>query len=136
MSTEHASAHTILVVDDDPDITYLLALALRDVGYQVQQETSAAGLEERLCTDGAIPDLLLLDIKLGEQDAVPLVQRLRTQPRTAALPVLLISARADVGVAAALCGARGLAKPFSMADLRAAVLALLPPAEPPVEPSP
>ena len=114
------SAPLVLVADDDPDIAYLLGAMLSDAGYRVEQQTSLPAVAQRLVHD-PLPDLMVLDIKMGADDATVLVRRLRTEGRTMHLPVLFISARVDAMAAAAAVDSIGLAKPFEMRTLLATV---------------
>ena len=81
---------SILVVDDDDDFREALAEVLGDAGYPVQ---TAAGGEEALARVGEeIPGLILLDLKMPGIDGFGVIERLRAEPRTSAIPILVLSA--------------------------------------------
>lgn len=113
----------VLVVDDDPQITSLIALYLRKHGY----ETTVAGdgdTAERLLREESF-DLALLDIMLPGPDGLELVRAVR---KRGDLPVILVSARAsDVDKVAGLhLGADDyVTKPFSPSELMARVESVL-----------
>ena len=115
----------VLVVDDTPDMReYLVGLLRAD--YQV--ETAVDGLRalERARTDP--PDLVLTDVMMPNLDGFGLLAALRREPATTAIPVVMLSARADEdGTVEGLeAGADDyLAKPFTARELRARVRANL-----------
>ncbi len=86
------AAGTVLVVDDDKNVTELLSLYLRKEGYAVATaDNGPDGL--RLATDGPpLPDLVILDIMLPGLDGWEVCRRLRTLSR---VPVLMLTARDD-----------------------------------------
>jgi PleD family two-component response regulator len=82
----------ILVVDDDPFILRLLEIELRASGFEVRTASDGAeglarALEER-------PDLVLADVMMPNLDGLELTRRLRADPRTAGVPVIMLTARA------------------------------------------
>ncbi len=88
---ESLKRQTILLVDDECDLASGLAALLRARGYDC--ELARDGLEalERLEND-PIPDLVLLDYEMPQLDGEEVLRRLRRDPRTAHLPVLLATA--------------------------------------------
>ncbi|GAC1606376.1 MAG: hypothetical protein NVS3B21_36190 [Acidimicrobiales bacterium] len=84
---------TILVVDDDPVIQRLLAVNFEMEGYRVV--TAGDGVEglERVVDDR--PDLILLDVMMPRMDGIAVVRKLKADPATAAIPVILLSAKAQ-----------------------------------------
>ena len=81
---------TILVVDDEPDIRFLLRMALERAGFEVEE---AAGGEEALTAcEASPPSLVLLDVNMPRLNGFAVVERLRSAPETKDIPVLLISA--------------------------------------------
>lgn len=82
---------TILLVDDESDVASGLATLLEARGYDC--ELARDGLEalERLGRD-PLPDLVLLDYEMPQLDGEEVLRRLRREPRTAHLPVLLATA--------------------------------------------
>ncbi|HEY65944.1 MAG TPA: response regulator [Caldilineae bacterium] len=87
-------AKTILVVDDEPDVQQLLNLILTRAGYQVS--TANDGIEALSEVGRTPPDLILLDIMMPGMDGYEVLQRLRSDPATAHIPVIILSAKGDV----------------------------------------
>jgi PAS domain S-box-containing protein len=81
---------TILNVNDDPARRYLVGRMLRDAGYVVlEAETGKSALATAAA--GA-PDLVLLDVKLPDIDGFEVCRRLKADPVTAGVPVIMLSA--------------------------------------------
>jgi DNA-binding response OmpR family regulator len=109
----------VLVVDDDESIREIVSLILGDEGYEVGCATSAghalALVEQRQ------PDLILLDLLLGDQRGPDFVERYRLLPDATA-PILILSGLPDVVQHAARIGAAGvIGKPFDLTALVEAV---------------
>lgn|GEM_PF-53096 len=87
-------AQTVLVVDDDPDFTFVVSATLEQEGYDVWSAFSAEeGLE---AINNKRPDLVLLDVRMETESAgLDLVRRLRAQRSTRDIPIILVSG-ADV----------------------------------------
>jgi two-component system phosphate regulon response regulator PhoB len=116
----------ILVVEDEPAIRELVAVNLRHAGYSVGEAGSAEDARAQL--DAAPPDLVLLDWMLPRQSGIDLAKQLRADPRTAGLPIVLLTARAQEGdkLQGFEVGADDyITKPFSPRELVARVRALL-----------
>ena len=88
-------AHHILVAEDDPDIRANLARLLRLEGYRVV--TAADGAAAMAAIQAERPDLLVSDLMMPGIDGLQLLAWLRADLRTARLPVVLLTARADDG---------------------------------------
>src|SRR6202022_1798489 len=112
----------ILVVDDDPSIRFLLRLIFESAGYEVSEAHHGAAALSQM--QDALPDVLVADMMMPVMDGGELIARLRSDPRTAALRVLVVS-----GNPAAIEVARKadaiLGKPFLPANLLAIVNSLL-----------
>ena len=80
---------TILIVDDEPAITEILADLLADEGYQVA--TAADGVAVPAALTEA-PALVLLDVMMPEVDGIEVCRRLQADPRTADVPIILVTA--------------------------------------------
>ena len=109
---------TVLIADDDADHRELLTLALRRAGHEVVTAGDApAAMTALLAGDF---DAVLLDVRMPDESGIELCRRLRAEPATALLPVMLISADVnDQRILAALrAGADDyLTKPFHRAEL-------------------
>ncbi|HEV8356713.1 MAG TPA: response regulator transcription factor [Gemmatimonadales bacterium] len=116
----------ILVVDDEPDITALVAYHLARSGYRVStagtgQEALKAAREER-------PDVVVLDLMLPGLSGYDVLRELRRQPDTAEVGVILLTARreeADRIKGLSLGADDYLTKPFSPQELTLRVSAVL-----------
>ncbi len=116
----------ILVVEDEPAIAELIALNLRHAGHSVRR---AADLPQALVeVDRELPDLVLLDWMLPGGSGLQLARRWRSDERTRALPLIMLTARAEEvdKVGALDAGADDyLTKPFSAKELLARIRAVL-----------
>lgn len=116
----------ILVVDDEKDIRELLTYNLQKNGYRVDSvENGELGLAR---ARSAQPDLLLLDLMLPGIDGFDVCRRLKGDPTTAHIPILMLTARTEeIDIVAGLeLGADDyMTKPFSPRILLARVRALL-----------
>jgi CheY-like chemotaxis protein len=80
----------ILVVDDDDDFRETLAEVLSEAGYPVQQAENG---EVALARAGEEqPGIVLLDLKMPVLDGWGVMERMRQDPKTAAVPILILSA--------------------------------------------
>lgn len=115
----------ILVVDDEEDICAILKFNLSKEGYEVVTANSA---EEALTLDIASFDLLLLDVMMGGMSGFELTGKLKTDPKTAGVPVIFITARdtEDDAVEGLDLGADDyISKPFSIREVVSRVKAVL-----------
>jgi two-component system phosphate regulon response regulator PhoB len=118
--------HRILVVDDEPDITALVAYHLARAGYRVStastgQEAIKAAREER-------PDVVVLDLMLPGVSGYEVLRELRRHPETGDVGVILLTARreeADRIKGLSLGADDYLTKPFSPQELTLRVSAVL-----------
>jgi DNA-binding response OmpR family regulator len=86
-------AKKILVIEDDPATSRLVDYSLRHEGYQVI--TAFNGLEGIRKAKNEAPDLVILDVMLPGLDGFEICHRLRSEPATARLPILMFSAKAQ-----------------------------------------
>ncbi len=116
----------ILVIEDDPATSRLVDYSLRHAGYNVI--TAFNGLDGLRKALTESPDLLVLDVMLPGLDGFEISSRLRANPGTAKLPILMLSAKAqDIDKSTGLkVGADDyLAKPAAPADIVSHVAKLL-----------
>ena len=116
----------ILIVEDEPAIAELVAVNLRHNGLSpVWAEDGEAAQRE---IDAVLPDVILLDWMLPGQSGVALARRWRADPRTKAIPILMLTARGDEAdkVSGLDAGADDyITKPFSTQELLARIRAVL-----------
>src|SRR5438477_3102790 len=116
----------VLVVEDDPDIAQLVTRYLTKAGYTIQHVVS--GDEALRTIASTAPDLLVLDLMLPHVDGLEVCKRVRSDEATAALPIIMLTARGDESerIVGLEIGADDyLSKPFSPNELVARVRALL-----------
>ena len=116
----------ILIVEDEPDIAELIAVNLRHNGFTPVWAEDGAGAQLEI--DAVLPDAILLDWMLPGQSGLALARRWRSDPRTKAIPLLMITARGDETdkVAGLDAGADDyITKPFSTQELLARIRAVL-----------
>jgi phosphate regulon transcriptional regulator PhoB len=119
-------AREVLVVEDEPDIRRLVVLHLERDGFRCRTATTgSAALRE---VKAAVPDLVILDLMLPEVDGLEVCRRLRRDPSTAAVPIIMLTAKSDevdriVGLEIGADDYVG--KPFSPKELVARVRAVL-----------
>jgi two-component system OmpR family response regulator len=123
MQPAPGNAH-VLVVDDEPSITDLLATALRYMGYQVT--TASTGFAALDAASSSAPDLVVLDVMLPDIDGFEVCRRLREARDF--VPVIFLSARdtEDDRIAGFVRGGDDyVTKPFSLDELTLRIAALL-----------
>jgi two-component system, cell cycle response regulator len=80
----------VLVIDDDPDKRQLLRIALEMVGYNVH--TAEDGVAGLAAVESLQPDLIIVDVMMPRMDGYELAQRVRANPQTRFIPILIQSA--------------------------------------------
>jgi CheY-like chemotaxis protein len=87
------SKRTIMVVDDEKDMVNVVKTMLEEKGYGVQSANS--GQEVFNLLEEQKPDLILLDIFMPQMDGVEVLVRLRENPDTASIPVILLTTKME-----------------------------------------
>ncbi|WP_374948654.1 PleD family two-component system response regulator [Mucilaginibacter sp.] len=107
----------ILAVDDDNDILEVLQFILEDSGYEVDTLSDGHNLMEKIRERH--PDLILLDIMLGNLDGRELCKAVKKENSTQNIPVIMISASHNIANTANQDGAPNdfIAKPFDINNL-------------------
>jgi two-component system phosphate regulon response regulator PhoB len=119
-------SHHVLVVDDEPDITALVAYHLAKAGYQVS--TAASGPEAIRLAEERAPDLVVLDLMLPGLSGYEVLDALRRQAQTQDVGVIVLTARkeeADRIKGLSLGADDYLVKPFAPEELVLRVGAIL-----------
>jgi len=83
--------HRILAVDDDPVVRMQLEQVLGEKGYEV--ETASDGKQAIAIALANPPDVMILDLMMPETDGFAVLDRLRQEPRTHDLPVIILTAK-------------------------------------------
>jgi len=104
-----------LIVDDEPAILRLIAMVLRDLGFETLTATDAESATEVL--KSSKPDLVVTDVRLPGISGVELAKRIKASRRLAKTPVLLMSAFAEPQEHE---GDGFIAKPFDISELKEA----------------
>lgn len=119
----------MLLVDDAAEVRMIVRFVLEDDGFVVDEAADGATalVAARALPDGAVPDVVLLDVQLPDLDGPDVLQALRADPLTSALPVVFLTAgdgRLDEELVA--LGATGvLRKPVAPATFAGELAALL-----------
>jgi two-component system, sensor histidine kinase and response regulator len=118
--------HKILVIDDEEPIRRLILMALRKKGFAViEAESGEQGIELARTN---LPDLVLSDVKMAKMDGYMVLAELRSDPRTTAIPVILMTGQphpAGMRQGMELGADDYLPKPFTVPAMLAAVDARL-----------
>ena len=80
-----------MIVDDSPTIRKILGLTLERAGYKVVAEPDGESAIERLLQ--TVPDLILLDIAMPKLDGYEVCKRIKEDPRTKHVPVVMLSGK-------------------------------------------
>lgn len=116
----------VMIVEDEPHIVESLTFLFTREGFAVTAFDDGDAAFAALGAEA--PDLLVLDVMLPGLNGFELLRRIRATPRIAALPVLMLTAkgqRRDREIAESAGVDRFMTKPFSNAELVAAVKALV-----------
>ena len=108
----------ILVVDDEPEALELLEFNLKQAGFDVI--AAADGAQALKKARSALPSLIVLDLMLPEIDGLEVCKMLRRDPATAAIPIIMLTAKAaelDRIVGLELGAEDYITKPFSPREL-------------------
>ncbi|MBT7782761.1 MAG: response regulator, partial [Anaerolineae bacterium] len=84
----------ILIIDDDLDTLRLVGLMLQKKGYEIAAANN--GKQGLLKVAEDIPDLILLDVMMPEMDGYEVARRLRQDPQTENIPILMFTAKSQL----------------------------------------
>ena len=116
----------IYLVEDDNSIRELVAYTLQSGGFRAEGFEKPSAFWH--ACESQLPDLVLLDLMLPEEDGISILKKLRSEPKTKKMPIILLTAKSSEydKVMGLENGADDyVAKPFSMMELLARVKALL-----------
>lgn len=117
----------ILIVDDEPYITYMMCYKLQQLG--LDAVAAGNGVEALASVAAGLPDLILTDYQMPEMDGVEFCQALATDPVTARIPIILLTARShriapSILVNTSICHL--ISKPFSFHEIIQRIAEILP----------
>lgn len=116
----------IYIVEDDPSIQEIEKMALKNSNHMVQAFDRASTFYEKIAE--TVPDMVLLDVMLPDEDGYKIVRRLRNDSRTRRIPVIMITAKtSEMDMVKGLDDGADdyIKKPFSVMELLSRVRALL-----------
>ena len=116
----------IYIVEDDKNIQEIEMLALKNIDYAVEGFECAGDFYKRLYEK--LPDLVLLDVMLPDEDGLEIVKKLRKRPDTMRVPIIMVTAKTtEIDKVKGLdMGADDyITKPFGVMELISRVKALL-----------
>jgi CheY-like chemotaxis protein len=109
---------TVLVADDEPEVVDLVTIVLESAGYTI--ESASDGKTALAKIQARPPDLVLLDMRMPEMTGLMVLDRLRSDPATAAIPVVMLSVVVtdpDIRMALEHGAVTYLSKPFEIREL-------------------
>lgn len=116
----------VYILEDDDNIRKLINYSLKSQGFEIQDFALPSAFWSALQTKN--PDLLLLDIMLPEEDGISILKKLRSNPKTSTIPVIMLTAKdSEYDVVTGLdSGADDyVTKPFGMMALVSRIKAVL-----------
>jgi DNA-binding response OmpR family regulator len=125
--------HTVLVVEDEPNIVLSLQFILRQAGFTVR--VARDGEQALRAIDDYVPDLVILDIMLPKRDGFSVCEAIRANPACTSVKIIMLSAKsreADKERAIALGADEFVTKPFSTRELGKLVKEIVSPANSPM----
>ncbi len=116
----------IVIIEDESDILEVIAYNLRREGYEVVESQSGEdGLDKVI---SSAPQLVILDLMLPEIDGIEICRKLKSDPLTAGIPVIMVTAKgeeSDIVLGLGVGADDYVTKPFSPKELLARVRAVL-----------
>jgi len=108
----------ILVVEDDPSLRAMLRLIFELAGYEVAEAAHGRAALD-LIRGPQLPDIVLTDLMMPVMNGNEFIRRLRSESRTASIPIVVMSANAEAaeGVQASERADALMSKPFIVANL-------------------
>jgi len=115
-----------LLVDDDERLTFVLSAHLRTNGYEVA--TAANGQEALELAESFQPDVIVMDIGMPVMDGVEATRRLKQDPATEHIPIIMLTARSrteDLVIGLEAGAQEYVVKPFEVAELLARIRTMM-----------
>lgn len=106
----------IAIIEDDLGIVEVTKIILEEAGFEVLAIDNPKNIKELITKN--MPDLMLMDIWIADQNGADLVRFFKSSPKTNNIPIIMVSAKQDAKKIADICGADDfLAKPFDIQEL-------------------
>lgn len=120
------SMKKILVVDDDPSTRFVLRMILEREGYAVVEAGNGQAALDLIKPD-PLPDIVMTDLMMPVMTGSELIRRLRSDPRTAAIRIVVVSSNADAAASLQSAGQVNeiFSKPFTAGKLADGIRAIL-----------
>lgn len=128
MPTDILGERHVMVVDDDPQISQYLDRILRSVGKDARITLCGSAEEAMRHLEALLPDLILLDLSMPVIDGYQLLGRIRGNPHTASVPVIVLSGQGTLETEVDVLDSGAddfLPKPINRIELLARVRSLL-----------
>lgn len=121
----HQPLRRVLIVDDETAVREMLAVALEMAGFEVLEAENASTALNQVAS--SLPDLMLIDWMMPQVSGLELCRRLRRNPDTANIPLILLTARGeeDAKITGLEVADDYITKPFSPRELVARLKAIL-----------
>lgn len=107
----------IVIIEDDPDILYIIEVILQEEGFETQSSLIGLSAEALIAIN---PDLIILDVRLegSKESGSQICAKLKANPSSSGIPIVLVSAENNLKSIANDCGANDwLSKPFQIDNL-------------------
>ncbi|WP_207423230.1 response regulator [Desertivirga brevis] len=125
LANPKAVSKRILIVDDNEDILDTLILILTIEGYELYTALSPEKIEEDI--KGFLPDLIMLDIQMGDYDGLDVCRDVKSNEKTCEIPIMIVSSHERIEKAIPEYGANAiLRKPFEVNELLCQIKSFFP----------
>lgn len=124
MARQSSVSPSLMLVDDDEDMLFLLEFQLIQEGFKVRKNVGGLNLMEQL--QNHLPDLILLDLYMNHTNGADLCQKIKTDKLLSGIIVLIMSGNHDIQNVSVTCMADGfIAKPVSFPDVKNQIIKFL-----------
>ncbi|OVE77917.1 hypothetical protein BVX98_01580 [bacterium F11] len=91
---ESANDKKVLIVDDDPDVLFVIGTALESEGYVCKEAQDGLDAIQKIYLD--LPDVIILDFMMPKLDGHSVTIKLKEDPRTAKIPIVIITGKGNI----------------------------------------
>lgn len=111
---------TIFIVEDDPNISELIEIVLKEHGYSTKIFLTGKNIEKEV--EKKLPNLIIMDLWMPDLDGASLTKKLKSNKNTSHIPIILVSAKNALEKITKKVKANGfISKPFNIKELVAIV---------------